>query len=69
MCGCDYISKIGTKHAAILAKPKENLCSFAECAILDNDQIDEAEKYLVKVMKQFLANLLHEISHRVKSGI
>ena len=44
--GCDYLSKIGTKHSALLAKPESNLKSFGNTGTLDIHQIDEAEKYL-----------------------
>ena len=48
--GCDYLSKIGTKSSAIKAKPEASLPTFGESAILDDMQIQEAEKYLVNVM-------------------
>ena len=47
---CNYLSKIGTKHSALLAQPQLSLTTFGESAILDDTQVQEAEKYLVKVI-------------------
>ena len=49
--GCDYLSKIGTKKAALLAKPQFTLTSFGESATLDEHQINEAENYLARVFR------------------
>ena len=49
--GCDYLSKIGTKHGALKASPEKFLQSFGEGDILTDDQIIKAEQYLVKVLK------------------
>ena len=49
--GCDYLSKVGTKKAALLAQPESNLAAFGESAVLDEHQINEAEYYLVRVFK------------------
>ena len=46
-CGCAYISKIGAK--ALNADPVTYLNSFGEYPMLDEHQIRDAEKYLVKV--------------------
>ncbi len=47
--GCDYLNNIGTKKAALQAKPECNLVYFGESGVLDEHQINEAESYLVKV--------------------
>ena len=47
--GCDYISKIGTKHSALNADPVTHLKSFGEYPTLDEQQIREAEKYIIRV--------------------
>ena len=47
--GCDYLSKIGTKKSALAANPKQNLSSFGEPVNLTEEQISEAEEYLVDV--------------------
>lgn len=36
--GCDYLSKIGTKHSAMLAEPQHNLTSFGQSGFLDQHQ-------------------------------
>ena len=47
--GCDYLSKVGTKKSALLAKPESNLTTFGESGIIDEHQLNEAENYLVQV--------------------
>jgi hypothetical protein len=47
--GCDYLSKIGTKKSALFADPCKNLSSFGESNIITDEEITEAEKYLVRV--------------------
>ena len=47
--GCDYISKVGKKRNALKADPVQRLKNFGEYPILDDIQIKEAEKYLIKV--------------------
>ncbi len=68
--GCDYLSKVGTKKAALLAKPELNLLSFGESAVLDEHQINEAESYLVQVYNSRSRRLLDDLDifdeHRVK---
>ena len=41
---CDYLSKVGTKKRA-----ETNLRTFGEGVSLTQEQLDEAEKYLVNV--------------------
>ena len=47
--GDDALSKIGTKHLALVAKPQNFLCSFAELPYITNKDMSSAEKYLVHV--------------------
>ena len=49
--GCDYLSKIGTKHGAISAIPEMYLKRFNRGHTLSDNQIYEGQKYLVKVLK------------------
>jgi hypothetical protein len=46
--GNDALSKIGTKHAAIIAKPENFLIDFGESTILSEIDMINMEKYLVK---------------------
>ena len=48
--GCDYISKVGTKHGAIAAFPEKNLDQFGTVN-LNRKIISQAEEYLVNVLK------------------
>ena len=47
--GDDALSKIGTKHSALVAKPLNFLCNFAELPYITNTDMSSAEKYLVHV--------------------
>ena len=54
LTGCDYTTTIGTKNAAIEAKPCQYLLNFGfspSCQNIEN-QISNAEEYLVKVLKK-----------------
>ena len=45
--GGDALSKIGTKHSALVAKPQNFLCNFAKLPYIANKDMSSAEKYLV----------------------
>ena len=47
--GNDYLSKIGTKHAALSCSPEVYLANFGDVNILTECDISQAETYLVKV--------------------
>jgi len=47
---CDYTSKIGTKHAALMANPEHYPEDFDTKA--DESTIDKAEEYLTQVLKK-----------------
>ena len=47
--GADYLSKIGTKKSSLNANPEVALKEFGEKFTLDEEQIQEAELYLVQV--------------------
>ena len=49
--GCHYLSRLGTKLAAINALPEKYLKNFVRKG-LDNDQTRLAEEYLVQVIKK-----------------
>ena len=71
--GCDYISKIGTKHSALNADPVTHLKSFGEYPMLDEHQIRKAEKYLVNVFgtKSHAENFdkLRYLTHRKTNSV
>ena len=45
----DALSKIGTKHAAVNAEPEKYLAEFGETDVLSGIDIDNLERYLVRV--------------------
>ena len=47
--GADYISKIGTKKSCLNAKPEVMLKEFGEKITLDEDEVQIAEEFLVRV--------------------
>ena len=47
--GDDALSKIRTKHSALVAKPQNFLCNLAELSYIANKDMSSAEKYLVHV--------------------
>ena len=47
--GCDYLNKIGTKHAALNANPEKYLSNFGKGLELSDDEISNAESYLVQL--------------------
>ncbi len=49
LTGDDCMSKVGTKHAAIVSDPVQYLTNFGEADILSEQDIALAEKYLVHV--------------------
>ena len=49
LTGNDYISKIGTKHAAISCKPDYYLANFGDAEALSEQDIYQAEEFLVHV--------------------
>ena len=50
LTGCDYTSKIGTKHAALMTNPEHCLQDFGTKT--DESSIDKAEEYLTQVLKK-----------------
>ena len=50
LTGCDYTSKIGTKHAALMTNPEHYLEHFGTKT--DQSTIDKAEEYLTQVLKK-----------------
>ena len=50
LTGCDYTSKIGTKHAALITNPEHYLEDFG--TKMDESTIDKAEEYLTQVLKK-----------------
>ena len=67
----DALSKIGTKHSALVAKPQNFLCNFAELPYITNTDMSPAEKYLVHVWSGARSkptatafNQLHSVVHR-----
>lgn len=51
LTGCDYTSKVGTKHAALTANPEHYLKDFGKAADLDT-MFAMAEEYLTRVLKK-----------------
>ena len=49
LSGCDYVSKFGTKKAALSFAPLEYLDAFGESESLSECDLKKAEEYLVKV--------------------
>ena len=49
--GCDYLSKLGTKHGALKADPARYLYDFDRHDIQQKDFVRRCEQYLVKVFK------------------
>jgi len=47
--GCDYLSKLGTKKSALAVQPANYLDTFGVSDSLDEYQLGQAEKFLVKV--------------------
>ena len=51
LTGCDVTSKVGTKKAALKASPETYLPGFGVTSTLQNHSIQNAESFLVKVLK------------------
>ena len=51
LTGSDAVSKIGTKKAALEAKPEALLKDFGQSPFLSDSMIQKAEEFLVKVLK------------------
>ena len=49
LTGDDYLSKIGTKHAAITSDPIKYLSCFAQSEEISDAEVWQAEEFLVKV--------------------
>ena len=47
--GDDAMSKVGTKHAALVCRPERFLSSFGESPVLSEADLHQAEQYLVHV--------------------
>ena len=47
--GDDSLSKVGTKHAALVSKPVSLLSNFGESSVLSDADLYMAEQYLVQV--------------------
>jgi len=52
LTGCDYTSKVGTKHAALNASPSECLQDFDSSPSCTDDFAASCEAYLVQVLKR-----------------
>ena len=52
LTGCDYTSKVGTKHAALNANPSEYLKDFDSGPSCSDDFTASCEAYLVQVLKR-----------------
>lgn len=50
--GCDYISRLGTKHGALEADPAKYLTGFLHHDPTEKEFICNSEEYLVKVLKK-----------------
>ena len=51
LTGCDYTSKIGTKHAAMKANPVKYLMDFGSATCSMDNVFSTSEAYLVQVLK------------------
>ena len=51
LTGCDITSKIETKYGALNAKPIDYLKAFRQSKNLCHEEAEEAESYLVKVLR------------------
>ena len=51
LTGCDYTSKVGTKHAAMIASPDKYLKQFGTISDNMEAQIVASEEYLTQVRK------------------
>ena len=58
LTGDDTVSKIGTKHAALVSNPTRFLSNFGESPALSDSDLQQAEHYLVLVWLVQGANLL-----------
>ena len=70
LTGCDYTSKIGTKHAALTTNPEHYLEEFG--TYTDESTIDKAEEYLTQILKKGtkfkkMDQLRNELYHHSKS--
>ena len=70
LTGCDYTSKIRTKHAALMTNPKHYLEHFGTKT--DQSTIDKAEEYITQVLKKGtnfkkMDQLRNELYHHSKS--
>ena len=52
LTGCDYTSKVGTKHAALIANPEMYLKDFVVATGNLDTVIDKVEAYLTQVLKK-----------------
>ena len=48
LTGDDYMSRIGTKHAALASNPSQLLANFAETDVLSDEDLHMAERFLVR---------------------
>ena len=72
LTGCDYTSKFGTKMAAIKASPQNYLMDFGNTEHNIEEQVAQAEKYLVQVKRKgsdcsTLDQLRYHMYHQSKS--
>ena len=47
--GDDALSKVGTKHAALVCRPERFLSSFGESPVLSEADLHQVEQYLIRV--------------------
>ena len=64
LTGCDSTSKIGTKKAALEANAEALLSEFGKSPILSPSVLENAEKFLVNVIKKKFINQLHRLTER-----
>ena len=60
LTGDDYMSKVGTKHAAMASDPVQYLTNFGEVDTLSDQDTALAEKYLIRVWAGVRSNTTAE---------
>ena len=73
LTGCDMTSKVGTKKAALKAKPEKLLKQFEVLPTLSPPIIGDAEQYLVKVVRsgsetKNFSDMRAEVFHQTKAS-
>ena len=73
LTGCDTTSRVGTKKATLKAEPEKFLKQFGTSPTLPEPVVQDAENYLVKVLKSRneannFAELWAEVFHQAKTS-